>query len=179
MLDSTELVLRGQRLPDLLLGLKSRDTVEGGVHVTRRDTVNTDAVLGPLSGNGLGKLDDTSLRGVVAALLLRVVDNGARHRGNEDERAGLASSHHSATNRLGHEESASEVDVDEAAEHGRVVSLGLDVGVGNTGSIDKHVGSAVHVDHGVDSSVDRCTVTDVDLEEGHRQARLLVEFSGS
>lgn len=32
---------------------------------------------GPLGGEGLGELDDTGLGGVVAGMLLRVVDDGA------------------------------------------------------------------------------------------------------
>lgn len=178
LVNSAQAVLRSQGLPDLLLGLKSGDTVEGGVHVTGRDAVDTDLVLGPLSSDGLGKLDDTSLGGVVAALLLGVVDDGAGHGGNQDQAARLASSHHGAANSLGHEEGTSKVDVDQAAEHGGVIGLSLNVGVGNTGSVDQDVGSTVELDNGVNSSVDGSTVTDIDLEEGDGETRLLVQLSG-
>lgn len=128
VVDGAEAVLRGQGLPDLLLGIESGDAVEGSVHVSGGDAVDTDVVLGPLSSEGLAKLDDTSLGGVVAGLLLGVVDNAARHGSDQDDGARLASLHHGAANRLGHEEGASQVDVDEATEHGGVVGLGLDVG---------------------------------------------------
>lgn len=178
LVNSTQAVLRSQGLPDLLLGLKGGDTVEGGVHVTGRDAVDTDLVLGPLSSDGLGELDDTSLGSVVAALLLGVVDDGARHGGDQDQAARLASGHHGAANSLGHEEGTSEVDVDQTTEHGGVVSLSLDVGVGNTGSVDQDVGSTVELDNGVNGSVDGSTVTDIDLEEGDGETRLLVQLGG-
>lgn len=38
-----------------------------------------DVVFGLFSGNGFGKLDDISFRGVVVVLFLRVVDNGVRY----------------------------------------------------------------------------------------------------
>lgn len=177
LIDFTQAVLGGEATPDLLLGVEGGNTVEGSVHVARGDGVDTDLVLGPLSGNGLAELDDTSLGGVVAALLLGVVDNGAGHGGDEDQAAGLASGHHGAADGLGHEESASEVDVDETAEHGGVVGLGLDVGVGNTSGVDEGVGAAVDVDDGVDGGVDGSAVTDVNLEEGDGNARLLVQLS--
>lgn len=136
LVDVSETVLGSERLPDLLLGIKSGNTVEGGVHVTGRDAVDSDVILGPLSSERLSKLDDTGLGGVVAGLLLGVVDNGARHGGNEDDATGLSSSHHGTANSLGHEEGAVQVDVDETAEHGGVVGLGLNVGIGDTGRVD-------------------------------------------
>lgn len=178
LVDITQAVLGSEAAPDLLLGVESGDTVESSVHVAGRDGVDTDVVLGPFGGNGLAELDDTGLGGVVAALLLRVVDNGARHGGDEDQAAWLASGHHGAANGLGHEECTSKVDVNQATEHGRVVCFGLDVGVGNTSGVDESVGSAVDVNDGVDSGVDGSAVTDVHLEEGDGDARLLVQLSG-
>lgn len=178
LVNSTQALLRSQGLPDLLLGLEGGDTVEGSVHVAGGDAVDTDLVLGPLGGDGLGELDDTGLGGVVAALLLGVVDNGAGHGGDHDQAAGLASGHHGAANGLGHQEGTSEVDVDQTTEHGRVVGLSLDVGVGNTGSVDENIRGAVELDNGVDGGVDGSAVTDVDLEEGNGQTRLLVQLSG-
>ena len=179
VLNCTQTVLGSQGLPDLLLGLEGGDTVEGSVHVTGRDAVDTDVVLGPLSGNGLAKLNDTGLGGVVAALLLRVVDDAAGHGGNEDNATGLASGHHGTSDSLGHQEGTSKVDVDETTEHGGVVGLSLDVGVGNTGRVDEDVRSTIHLDDGVDGSVDGSAVTNVNLEEGDREAGLLVQLSGS
>lgn len=178
LVNATQAVLGGEGLPDLLLGLEGRDTVEGSVHVTGGDAVDTDVVLGPLGGDGLGELDDTSLGGVVAALLLGVVDNGARHGSNEDDATGLAGGHHGAADGLGHEEGTSKVDVDETTEHGGVVGLGLDVGVGNTGSVDENVGAAVVLNNGIDGGVDGGTITHIDLEEGDGKTRLLVQLSG-
>lgn len=177
LINSTETVLRSQGLPDLLLGLKGGDAVEGSVHVTGGDAVDTDLVLGPLSSDGLGELDDTGLGGVVAALLLGVVDDGTRHGGNQDQAARLASGHHSAADGLGHQERTSQVDVDETTEHGGVISLSLDVGVGNTGGVDKDVRGAIKLNNGVNGSVDSSAVTDVDLEEGDGETRLLVQLS--
>lgn len=177
LVNATETVLGGQGLPDLLLGLEGGDTVEGGVHVTGGDAVDTDVVLGPLSGDGLGVLDDTGLGGVVAGLFLGVVDDAAGHGGNEDEAARLAGGHHGTTNGLGHEEGSRKVDVNETTEHGRVVGLSLDVGVGNTSSIDEDVRNAKVLDNRLDSGIDGATVTNVNLEEGDGETRLLVQLS--
>lgn len=177
LVDIAQAVLGSEAAPDLLLGVESGNTVEGSVHVARRDGVDTDLVLGPLGGDGLAELDDAGLGGVVAALLLGVVDNGAGHGGDEDQAARLASGHHGAADGLGHEECTSEVDVNKTTEHGRVVCLGLDVGVGNTSGIDESVGSTVDVNDGVEGSVDGSAVTDIHLEEGDGDARLLVQLS--
>jgi hypothetical protein len=178
LVDVAQAVLGGQGLPDLLLGVEGGDSVEGSVHVTGGDAVDTDVVLGPLGGEGLAELNHTSLGGVVTALLLGVVDNGTRHGGNQNDGAGLASGHHGATDGLGHEEGTVKVDVDETAEHGGVVCLSLDVGIGNTGRVDQDIGGTVLLDNAVNGGIDGGTVTNVDLEEGNGKARLLVELSG-
>lgn len=67
----------GERLPDLLLGVESWNVVEGGVHVTGGNAVDPDVELGPLSGQRLSELNDTSLRGVVTRLFLWVVDDSS------------------------------------------------------------------------------------------------------
>lgn len=78
VVNGTKAVLWGERLPDLLLGIKGGDVVESSVHITcflsekslgicrRRgltwgDAVDTNAELSPLSSQRLAKLDDTSL----------------------------------------------------------------------------------------------------------------------
>ena len=98
--------------------------------ITGRNAVNTDAILGPLSSQGLAELDNTSLGCVVAGLLLWVVDNGAGHRGNQDDGSGLVLGHQGTTNGLGHHEGTGQVDIDQAAPHLEIVGLGWDVGAG-------------------------------------------------
>ena len=63
-------------------------------------------------------------------------------------------------------------------KHGRVVGLGLDVGVGNTGRVDEDIWGAVELDDGINGGVDGGAVTDVDLEEGDGEARELVQLGG-
>lgn len=65
------------------------------------------------------------------------------------------------------------------ATYSRVVGLGLDVGVGDTGGVDEDVRGAVGRDASVDGGVDGGTVTDVDLEEGNGETGLLVKLGGS
>lgn len=165
IVNGTQTLLGSQRLPDLLLGVKGRDLVQGGIHVTGGNAVNTDVILGPLGSKRLAELNDTSLGGVVARLLLRVVDDGARHRGNKDNGAGLASGHHGAADGLGHQERAVEVDVNETTEHGSIILLGRNVRVGNTGRVDHDVGSAIEVNNVLDGSVDGAAITNIYLEE--------------
>jgi len=98
---------------------------------TRRDAVDTDAILGPLSSKRLAELDHTSLGGIVAGLLLRVVDDGAGHGGNEDDGSGLVLGHQGTTNGLGHHEGTGQVDIDQTAPHLEIVGLGWDVGAVN------------------------------------------------
>lgn len=57
-----------------------------------------------------------------------VVDNGARHGGNQDDGSGFVGSHHSLTDGLGHEERAVQVDVNKTAPHLVVVLLSRNVG---------------------------------------------------
>lgn len=176
VVDGTQALLGSERLPDLLLGIKGGNLVKGGIHVAGGDAVDTDVVLGPLSGEGLAELDDTGLGGVVAGLLLRVVDDGAGHRSNEDDGAGLASGHHGAANSLGHQERTVEVDVDETTEHGGVVLLSRNVGVGNTGRVNEDVRGAIKVNDVLNGSIDGVTITNVHLEERDRKAGLLVKL---
>lgn len=127
VIDGSEAGLWGEGSPDLLLGIEGWNVVEGGVHVTWRDAVDTDVVLGPLSSERLAELDNTGLGGVVTGLLLWVVDDGSRHGSNEDDGSLLAGGNHGLGNSLGHKEGTSQVDIDETTEHGVVVLLGLDV----------------------------------------------------
>ena len=177
VVDGTQAVLRSEGLPDLLLGVEGGHLVEGSVHVTGGDAVDTDVVLGPLSGERLAELDNTSLGGVVAGLLLGVVDDGARHGGDQDDGSRLASGHHGTANRLGHQEGTSQVDVDQSAEHGGVVLFGGDVRIGNAGRVDKNIGSAVELHNLLDSGINSGAVTNVDLEERDGEAGLLVKLS--
>lgn len=130
IMNSAETLLRGIVHPDALLGVKSRDTVESGVHVSGRDGVDADIVASPFSSKGLGELDDSSLGGVVTALLLRVVDDGTRHRSDVDHGATALELDHLLTDSLGDEEGTGDVDVEETAELLRGVGLGLDIGAG-------------------------------------------------
>jgi hypothetical protein len=95
--------------------------------LTRGNAIDTDIKFCPLSSERLAELDDTGLGCIVARLLLRVVDNGSRHGGNQNDGARLASSNCSTTNSLGHHERASQVDVDQAAPHLEIIGLGGDV----------------------------------------------------
>ena len=96
--------------------------------LTGRDAVDTDAILGPLSSQGLAELDNTSLGCVVARLLLWVVDDRAGHRSNQDDGSRLVLGHQGTTNSLGHHEGTGQVDIDQAAPHLEIVGLGWDVG---------------------------------------------------
>jgi hypothetical protein len=120
--------LRGVVHPNALLGIKSRNTVESSVHVSRRDGVDADVIASPLGSEGLGKLDDSSLGGVVARLLLRVVDDGTGHGGDVDHGATTLEFDHLLTDSLSDEEGSGDVDVKQTTELLRVVGLGLDVG---------------------------------------------------
>jgi hypothetical protein len=124
---STKTLLGSVVHPDALLGVKSRDTVEGGVHVARGDGVDADAIASPLGGKRLGELDDGSFRGVVAGLLLGVVDNRARHGSNVDNRTAIVFLDHLLSDSLCDEERAGDVDVEQASELLSVIGLGLDV----------------------------------------------------
>jgi hypothetical protein len=128
VIDGTETLLRSLVDPDALLGVEGGNAVQGGVHVARADGVHADLVTGPLGGEGLGELDDTSLGRVVTRLLLWVVDDGSGHRGDIDDRAASLRLDHLLTDSLGDEEGAGDVDVDETAELVVVVRLGLDIG---------------------------------------------------
>ena len=174
----TQPVLWGQAGPDLLLRIECWNTVESSVHVTGGDGVNTDVVLGPLSSQRATEVNDTGLGGVVARLLLWVVDDRTRHAGNEDDASGLLGSNHGLGDSLSHEERTSQVDVNETTEHGVVILLGLDVGVGNTGRVDENVGCAKGVDNSVDSLDDSTSITDIDLVELHWDASALVKLGG-
>lgn len=99
----------------------------GDCRHTRGDAVNTNVVLGPLSTQRLAKLDNTSLGGVVAGLLLGVVDNGSRHGGNQDNGSRLAGSHHGLADGLRDQEGSGQIDVDQASEHDMVIGLSGDV----------------------------------------------------
>lgn len=128
VVDGTETLLRGLVNPDALLSVKSRNTVEGGVHVAGADGVHANLVTGPLGGEGLGELDDTGLGRVVTGLLLRVVDHGAGHGSDVDDRTTSLSLDHLLADGLRDEEGSGNVDVNETTELVVVVRLGLDVG---------------------------------------------------
>lgn len=130
VVDGAEALLGGVVDPDTLLSLEGRDAVEGGVHVAGGDSVDPDLVAGPLGGQGLCHLDDGGLGGVVAGLLLRVVDDAARHGGDEDDGAAVLGVDHVAADGLGDQKGAGDVDVEKTAELLGVVVLGLDVGAG-------------------------------------------------
>lgn len=123
----TETVLWRHRGPDLLLALQGREAVQGRVHVAGRDTIDADAVTGPLGGKGFAQLDDGGFRGVVAALLLRVVDDGAGHAGDEDDGAAGALSDHLTTAGLGDQERTRDVDRHEVVPLVVIIFLSLHV----------------------------------------------------
>ena len=129
-------MLRRHRRPDLLLALERRKPVQRRVHVARRDAVDADTVTGPFGGEGFAELDDGGFGGVVAALFLRVVDDGAGHAGDEDDGAAGALGDHLAAAGLGDEEGAGEVDREEVVPFGVVVFLGFDVGAVGGGCQD-------------------------------------------
>ena len=106
------------------MGFKNKESLN---RLTRGDTVNTDIKFSPLSSERLAELDDTGLGCIVARLLLRIIDNGSGHGGNQDDGAWLAGSNCSTTNSLRHHEGASQVDIDQTAPHLEIISLGGDV----------------------------------------------------
>jgi hypothetical protein len=128
IINSTQTLLGSQTNPDLLLGIEGWDPVQSRVHVAGADRVHTYVVFGPFSGQGFAELYDAGFGGVVARLLLGVVHDAAGHGSNEDDGAGLASCDHGLADGLRHQERASQVDVDETAEHAMVIILSLDVG---------------------------------------------------
>jgi len=128
VVDSTQALLRSLIDPDALLGIESGNAVEGSVHVAGADRVDTNLVAGPLGGEGLGKLDNTGLRGVVAGLLLRVVHDSAGHGGDVDDRPASLSLDHLLADSLRNEEGSGDVDVDETTELVVVVGFSLDIG---------------------------------------------------
>lgn len=111
VVNGAKTLLGGVVDPDTLLGLEGRDTVEGSVHVSGGDCVDTDLVASPFGGERLCELDNSSLGGIVAGLLLRVVDDAAGHGGNEDDAATVAGGDHVATDGLCDEERTGDVDV--------------------------------------------------------------------
>lgn len=113
--------------PDLLLALQGRKAVQGRVHVPRRDAVDPDFVLGPFCGERFTQLDDGSFGGVVAGLLLWVVDDGAGHAGDEDDGTAGSLCDHLATTGLGNQKCTSDVDRDEVVPLAVVIFLRLDV----------------------------------------------------
>ena len=82
----------------------------------------------PFGGEGLGELNHGGLAGVVARLLLWVVDNCAGHGGDVDDAAAVAKSHHLLCHSLCDDECPGDVDVQQTAELVVVVGLGFDVG---------------------------------------------------
>lgn len=146
LVDVAETAHGSAGLPEGLLLLEGGDAVEGSVHVAGRDHVwggllasictlgywskltDADLVGGPLGSKRLSKVRNTSLRGIVATLALGPVDDMARHRSNENDGSTLSTADHGLAGRLGAEESASQVDVNQPAEHANVVVLGIDVG---------------------------------------------------
>jgi hypothetical protein len=128
IINSTQAFLGSQTNPDLLLGIKGWNAVQSRVHIARADRVHTNVVFGPFSGQGFAELNNTGFGGVVAGLLLGIVDNATGHGSNEDDGAGLASRDHGLGDGLRHQERASQIDVDETTEHAMVIVLSLDVG---------------------------------------------------
>lgn len=128
VVDGAETLLWRLIDPDALLGVEGGHAVERRVHVARADGVDANAVAGPLGGEGLGELHDAGFGGVVARLLLWVVDDRTGHGGDVDDGAASLQFDHLLAHGLGDEEGAGDVDVDEAAELLVVVGLGLDVG---------------------------------------------------
>jgi len=127
LVNISETLLRSVVNPNPLLSIEGGDTVECGVHVTGGDGVDTDAVASPLSGERTSKLNDSSLRGVVAGLLLGVVDDGSRHGSDEDHGHGVLDLDHLLGDGLGDQEGSGNVDVDETTEHLGGVGVGRNV----------------------------------------------------
>ena len=128
LVNISETLLRSVVNPDPLLSVEGGDTVKSGVHVTRGDGVDTDAVAGPLGGERTSKLNDSGLGGVVAGLLLRVVDDGSGHGSDEDHGHGVLELNHLLSNGLSNQEGTSDVDVEKTTEHVGGVSLRRNVG---------------------------------------------------
>ena len=83
-------------------------------------------------GRGRNGTERNGFKGIfdllIRTLLLRVQDAEARDGREEDDGATRAGGDHVAGAGLGHDEGAGEVDVEKAAELGRVVGFCFDVG---------------------------------------------------
>lgn len=90
----------------------------------------TDAnvVRSPFGGERLSELNNTSLRGIVAALLLRPIYNVPRHGCNEDDRSASLLFNHDPASGLCAKEGSGKVDIDKPSEFLDIVCLGWDVG---------------------------------------------------
>jgi hypothetical protein len=111
IIDISQSLLWRQVDPNLLLRIQRRYTIQSCVHISRADGVDSDTMLGPLSGKGLGELHHSGLGGVVAALLLWEVDDRPRHGGDVDDTAGCSVPDHVLSACLGYDESSGNVDV--------------------------------------------------------------------
>jgi hypothetical protein len=128
LINVTQALHRGARNPELFLSIQSRDTVQRGVHVTGTDRINSNTIWGPLSGEGLGQHDHTGLRSVITALLLRPVNDASTHGRNQDHRAASSGLDHGVGHRLGTDEAARQVYINETPEHLNVITFGRNVG---------------------------------------------------
>src|SRR4029453_1577160 len=69
------------------------ECIEGGGDVGWRHGIDAHTAGAPLGGERFGEMMHRGLRGVVVALLLRLVDDEARQRADVDDGAGLCSEH--------------------------------------------------------------------------------------
>src|SRR5882757_6074212 len=112
------------------------ECVEGGCGVSRRHGVDTDAARAPLGGERFGQMVHRSLRGVVVTLLLRLVDDEARHRTDVHDGTGLCAEHVLAEGAAAPER-AVEIDVDDVQPMLVGDLLGRCLAAGDAGIVDQ------------------------------------------
>ena len=95
-----------------ICGIALDEGVERRLDIGRRHGIDAHAAGAPFGGERLGQMMHRGLRGVVVALLLRLVDDEARHRADIDDGAGFRLEHVAAEGAAA-PEGAVEVDVDD------------------------------------------------------------------
>lgn len=189
-----QIILRPQPIhwcpipPDLLLALELLGTIQRRIHIAGADAIDADTVLGPLGAHRFGHLNHARLGGIVRALLLRVVDDAAGHRRDEDDAAvlgptgrgfrvagqfalalslvgavGVGGLDHVFADGAGDAKGADEVDFQGFLEGLGAVGLGGPVGEGDTRRVDEHVDGAEFLDDLAHGGVDFALVDHIDV----------------
>ena len=140
------------------------DTGHSGTDMTWRDTVDSNVVRSPFSSQVSGHLKYGRLGGVVGDPMVVSVDNGSRHRGNENDGAvNVGLSVHLSSSSSGSEEDSSGVDVEYLLEGLDGVLEGV-VGLQDTSGGYTNVHSSRILDNGLHDLVELNIVGDGTLD---------------